>query len=146
MTDTVKKARQITENRLSLEASERRRFIVKPEAGTNPDDMLDPAYWVHIARRLTPLDRIEAIAEDGSWLQELIVMYTGQNMVRVARLAIINLEAVSTDDGETYEIKWAGPGDKHRIIRKADGAIMGRGYRTKEEAAAALAALLPKAA
>lgn len=120
-------------------------YFAAPEAGTHPDALLDPAYWTHVARKLRPLYRIEAVCEDGSWVQELIVLHVRDNEARVARLSKVHLDVVDPDkmESDVYEVKWSGPVDKFRVMRKKDGAIIKGGFSTKVDAVAFLATLGP---
>lgn len=54
-----------------------------PEMGTEPEDLLAPAYWAHIAAQLKQCDRIEAWSEDMTWYAEYLVLDAGQNWAKV---------------------------------------------------------------
>jgi hypothetical protein len=142
----VKKSPKISEARLSLAAHTMATMVAKVEAGTPPDALLDPAYWTHVAsRHLRPLYEIIAYSDDGAWRQHLVVLYVGENRATVSRLSLHNLDQIAPEalESDAFEVKFSGPVDLHRVIRKSDGAVMGKGFRTKAEAATFLQSLLP---
>lgn len=144
MSDT--RAPRLATSRLSLAEHKRSIHFVTPEAGTAPDALLDPAYWTHVARLLRPLDRIEAVCEDGTWHQELLVQYAGTIEAKVARLSLTKLDEVDAEamESDVAEVKFRGPVGKWSVVRK-DGQVLKDGM-SKADAVEFLAGLKPKAA
>lgn len=117
------------------------RYVVRPEAGVTLEQMLDPAYWTHVSRKMKAGDHVEVIADDNTWYAELLVLAAGPVW---AKVAIINerslLKTVEVAESETtdhpgFEIKWGGNIDKFRVIRTEDNEIISRGHDKKVEAA-----------
>lgn len=121
---------------------------VTPPAGTEFDVLLEPDYWSHVARRMRPLDRIEAMPEDGSWWAELLVIHTGPVSVMVRKLRYHELDEVDPDeiDNDLFKIKWGGPSVMYRIIRKSDNEVVKDHFRNKSDAVNWMAVNLEKAA
>lgn len=98
------------------------------DVAVQPDDMVNPAYWAHVAQMLRPFDRIEAHAEDGSWFAEFLVRDAGVNWAKVALLRKNELEAVSPERRGVllpgYAVKWAGNFAKWRIVRESDNKVL----------------------
>lgn len=118
-----------------------------PEHGTMPDDMLDPSYWVYVAEKLTPFDRIEVVAQDRSFFGELLVLGGNKVSANVRWIQFIDLlssqenpgqqgekvepkrvNTASEDSAPSYKIEWGGPQHKWRILRASDKAIMSKGH------------------
>ena len=140
-------APRLKESRMTIAEARRTIHFVTPEAGTEPDALLDGAYWTHVANKLRPTDRIEAVCEDGSWFQELFVVYAGGIEAKMARLNLTMLEQVEPDamSNDLGYVKWSGPVDRWRVIRQ-DGHILAKGFASKGDAVAHLQMLRPKAA
>jgi hypothetical protein len=56
---------------------------VTPEVGTEPEELLAPEYWAHLAQNLRQRDRIEAWCEDLKWYAEYLVLDVGRNWAKV---------------------------------------------------------------
>ena len=113
-------------------------YSVTPENGTPDEALLNPAYWAHVAKHLRSGDKIEVLAEDGSYYAEFLVAGANATGALVRELAHKRFDALPAqviDEGE-YEIRWSGPVNKHRVIRKSDKAILAEGemVATKEQA------------
>lgn len=74
-------------NGLKLAESVRNVYQITAPEGTTPDDLVDPKFWVHVARLLRAGDRVEVLAADVSWYAELRVMEVGRSQTFGARLA-----------------------------------------------------------
>lgn len=74
-------------NGLKLADSVRSVYQITAPAGSQAEDLLNPRFWVHCARRLRLGDRIEVIAVDASWYAELRVMEVGRSETFGVRVA-----------------------------------------------------------
>lgn len=124
-------------NRFKLAEHVRQYWHVTPRPEDSPEEMLDPMYWVHVARNMKIGDRIEAVAETREWFAEAIVLDVGS---WGAKISFIHGPVKLTNDAEIaapdeYDIKWAGPTAKFRVIRKSDNKVLKEGNETKEAAA-----------
>lgn len=109
---------------------------VVPDTGTPFEALLQPDYWVHIAKYLKPWSRIEVRAEDGSYFAELIVRESGRLFAVVDVLRKVELGKAKTPavtDPE-FTVEYAGPHHKWRVIRSKDKTVMEKGFETKEAA------------
>jgi hypothetical protein len=61
----------------------RRWFVVTLEPGVTIDDLREPGFWRSAAGMLHPGDRIEATANDGSFITDLIVADIGKTWARM---------------------------------------------------------------
>lgn len=73
MSGTAKPNRRLLPAQLVDAESVRRDVIVRPERGTDIEEMLAPEYWAHVAKGLHPLDRIEVRPDGGQWWAEMLV-------------------------------------------------------------------------
>lgn len=117
----------------------RRCYLVTAERGTAVADLISAEYWVHVASRLKPRDRIEVHAYDGSWMAELLVVAASRLIATMVLLSEYDLTASATtpavsDDG--VETKWRGPSAKWSAIRLSDKAVLVEGLDTKDAVAA----------
>ena len=110
---------------------------IVPEHGTSTDDIIAPLYWSHVAAHLKPFDKIEVLAEDGSFYAELLVITVGHGAVRVAPLFLRVLDGTFdeqvSDFGE-YEVRYKGPHWKWCVIRKADSQAVMKEIPTRDAA------------
>lgn len=111
-------------------------FMACPPAGTPLEALLEPEFWVHIAKQVKPLCRIEVVPEDCSYFAELMVMgaNSGGVRVKVLRHEKLEIEAPEGAEDKDFKIEWGGPKSKWRVIRKSDRFMMRDGFAHKGEA------------
>lgn len=129
----------LTPERIKQAEFARNVFAISPEPNVKLADMLQPAFWSHVAAKLHPTDRIEVIPEDGTYFAEFYVVSCGRNWAKVSLLRMHELvedtpEAASTASVE-YEVQWAGGQEKARVMRLSDKAVIQSGFATKKDAA-----------
>lgn len=117
----------------------RQLFRAIPPAGTKIEEMLDPSYWAHVAKRFNPHDMIEVIPEDGSFYARLIVLSVAHLSMKVQALECVvlvaNPKVAKADAIAQFEVNWGGPNAKWRVLRKSDGAaVTNDSFQTQEEA------------
>lgn len=106
---------------------------------TTPQDLLEPSYWAHMSAQFKPRDRIEAWANDGTWMAEYVVLEAGRNWAKLHLLTVYHLttsdQAMTKADQMTpYSIEWKGPHGKWTVIRKSDLQTMSEGHETLQAA------------
>lgn len=135
------KVRKIHPSRCKLAEGARNIWQIVPEEGVSFDDLLDPAYWTHIADRLRPTDRIEVVPEDGSYFAELLVRSQGRMTAKVVVLRKVDLGAPEASAPTLgFDVLWKGAHHKHAVVRLRDKSVMQAGFEAKEAALAWLAA------
>lgn len=127
---------KILEKSFSLSEYARQSFVATPPAGTSLDDVLNENYWAHVAKKINPHDIIEIVPEDGAFYAKLIVTSRGSLWARVQKLEHVVLGGVAPakKPGEDFEIGWAGPSDKWRIVRKEDKLVVSKNFASREDA------------
>lgn len=129
-------ATAILNNRMQSAEYARNSWHVTPATGDKPDELLDPKYWVHVCKSLKACDRIEVLSEDRTWYGEAIVLDAGTWGAKVAwsvgPVPLVN--SATVESVEDFEVKWAGPSARYRVIRKADGRVLKEQCQTQEEA------------
>jgi len=127
----------ILANRFKQAEYVRQAWHISPRPEDAPEAMLDPKYWVHVSKNMKPGDRIEAIAESREWLVDAVVLDAGSWGAKVAFILgpvkLANDAKIEAPD--EYEVKWAGPSAKFRVVRKTDNKVLKDECQTKEEAA-----------
>jgi hypothetical protein len=115
---------QLASNRLHFAEHRRNIFTVTPEHGTPYEAILREDFWAHVSVKMKPGDRIEVLAEDGSYFAELLVQDAGRLYAKVAPLRHIKLDAVDVKEGglamEGFEVVWKGPQLKWCVTRGKD--------------------------
>jgi hypothetical protein len=151
-------AKKINADRIQLAEFVRQIHRISVPVEHNYEDLLDPAYWVNVAPRLTSGDRIEARAEDGSWFAEFYVRSTTKISATVHPLLHTDFKpkneshaseshGVHGGEGSTlpaapataaaeFHAEWKGPNNKWSVIRKGDKEYASKGHATREEAEA----------
>lgn len=107
-------------------------------AGTPVERVLEADYWANIASYFKPGDNIIIMPEDGAWRAELLVWGVGPSW---AQVAVKKPFAKRPDFGaapgaaaDAFEVEFAGPIKKHRVIRKTDRAELKTGFDSPEAA------------
>lgn len=134
---------KITQDRFKLAETVRMTHVIAPHQGTKVEDLTDPAYWAHVSAKMHAGDHIEAVAEDGTWFAELLVVRAERNWAKVALLRKVDLVATSVEvnpaDFEEHYVKWGGVTTKFRVHRKKDKEVLRDGFDSAELANAWLA-------
>jgi hypothetical protein len=110
--------------------AEQRRNIwhIEVDAGIEPNEMLAPSYWAHVAREFRQADRIEAHAEDGAWFAEFLVQDAGTNWAKVACLRAVKLETINPDRRGVilpgHTVGFGGNFAKWRVVRDVDKHVL----------------------
>lgn len=109
-----------------------------PEAGVTFEEVCEPAFWSHVAEKLKPSDRIEVLAEDGSYFAELLVVDAGRLYAKVAVLRFVELSSPDVAGIEKtlaeFKVEFKGPTLKHVVIRLSDNQIVQDGIARKIDA------------
>lgn len=96
--------------------------------GTNPKDLENPKWWVHVAHKMRPFDEIRVIPEDVSYVARLFVRYVEGTTVAV-RLLDVNLVEPVTEDvipKTDYDLKLRGT-HKWCIVKIDTGEVVVKG-------------------
>lgn len=129
---------QLAVKRLGLIEYSRNTHHCEAEAGTPIEVLTDPKYWANVSGRLRPRDHIEVDAADGSYFVKLRVLDCGRLFARVAVLEKHEFKNADPtgkppETGE-FEVKWAGPSAKWRVVRVADKAPMSENHESRDSA------------
>ena|SRR3990167_5152029 len=136
MTDEKPKLRSLAESEFTLGEADYQIWSAKPPAGTAREDVLDPLFWKHIARRVQAPAFIDVFPLDGAWYSRLLVVFADRHRVVVEELQHKGLNSASyaqTDDQE-YEAVYLSASGKHGVKRRADKQIIRHGFATLDEA------------
>lgn len=116
----------------------RQLFRAVPPENTKIEEMLDPEYWAHVARKFTPYDMVEVVPEDGSFYARLIVTSTGKLWAKMQKLEYVELSVKKAEPAtDKYEPKYGGPSAKWRVVNKKDGSLISNeSFQNKDEAEA----------
>ncbi|EKN3611527.1 hypothetical protein NUG10_002555 [Yersinia enterocolitica] len=111
-------------------------FSVTAKHGQSFEDFKDPDSWAHVANTLRKFDRVEIVAEDGSFFAEGIVTKVTKVSAHIHFFTHVELSKSAESSVKkdlAYNCEFAGP-HKWRIIRISDQEIVEKGIETKEDA------------
>ena len=132
MTQAVKRPTNVEEA-----VAARNIWQVKPEIAAKVEDLLNPDYWAHVARRFRAGDRIEAVPDDRHYFAEFFVLAASSNWAKVILLrheVLIKDNETTMTDG--FSIGFAGA-HKWRVTRGDE--ILSKGHDDKTAASKWLA-------
>ena len=138
---------QLDAARFKLAEAQRNVYQVVIEPGTTRKQILDPAFFAHVARELRPYYKLEIIADDGTLYAEAIVLTAERTWARIhitqwhplgtKDVSLSVADAAAHEKNATppeilHRIEYKGPHKKWCVIRNQDGGIV----REKEESKA----------
>lgn len=135
--DGKKRHPVVMPERWGLADIKRNDHIVDAEVGTTIDDILDPAYWAHLAPEFHAFDTIEVRGEDGAWIAYLRVIFAERNYAKVVMerpVFYIEQNREIANDSRKHHIEWKGPHNKFAVIRNSDEQMVQSTFKTREEA------------
>ncbi|QKJ88017.1 hypothetical protein PMPD1_3084 [Paramixta manurensis] len=122
----------------SVNLAEYKRNVYKVEAkhGQTFEDFKEPDAWAHVAVQLKKFDKIELVAEDGSFYAEGVVLKVTKTSAHVHFHIHANLNEKSEPELKepTYYAEFAGPHARWRVVRRADGEVVESGIESKDDA------------
>lgn len=117
-------------------------WAAEPESGGTMADTLgeviQPAYWAHVARSIKAGSIIELRPADGAWFAQLYVRASNSTGLIVSVLNAWDFsktEVAKTDDNAIYEVKHRGPRG-WSVVRKSDGKVVFENGSIRPEAEA----------
>lgn len=121
-------------SRMQLAQFTRQNWTHNAEEGITVEDCLKPAYWSHMAQKMTAYDHIEVRADDGSWVAEFLVVQVDRMWAKVKTLWKFDLAFEDgSPDLDLHTVKWRGPHNKFAVIRNSDSAVIRENFATKIE-------------
>ena len=111
-------------------------WVVDVPVGVSVEQLLDPAFWAHVASQMDPFDHIEARAEDGSWIAYLVVRICERNYAKVSidRVLEFSDQVAEAPVSTKHKIEWKGPHHKYVVIRLADSQAVQSGFKSRYDA------------
>lgn len=125
---------------MGLAEAKRRDFVLDVPEDHLRSDLLDPAYWAHVARELSAFDRIEARSETGEWFCELVVVSAGRNYAVVRELNYFDMAGQAPSESPVepkHMVMLRGP-KKFCVVRISDKAIISEGHPSRIDAETSL--------
>ena len=131
-----RKVEQLNHARMEEAAYTQTVYFAKAHPNTRPHDLLEPAYWAHVAVRFKPWSEIKVVADDGSWFAHYLVLEAGRTWARVAMLSTISLTSADVSVSQAsamtpYSVIYRGEHSKWSVVRKADKEVIHEGEGTQ---------------
>lgn len=143
MSDEKAQIPSLHPSRLVLAEHRRNLWCVDVDIGVKPEDLVSLNYWAHISQYLKAGDRIEAQAEDGTWIAELLVRDSGVNWAKVALLRKHDLGEFSPEKRGVllpgHTVAYAGTHVLWRVVRDVDKKVLKDKLKNEGDAYAWLA-------
>ena len=124
-----------------LQPAEQSRVVYSLPAprGTTLGEIQRPDFWTHVASTLRITDRVEVFPVDGSFWADLLVIEVSGTIVRVKLINSLDLTPEGDDKVQPpaeslYKLVYAGPREKHCVVRIADGVKLASDFPSKTEA------------
>jgi hypothetical protein len=125
---------QLAEKRMKAAEFVSTRWAVTLPPEHNHDDLMNPAYWAHVAIQMQPGNILEVRTDTGSHYGRFYVSECSRNHAKLHELEWVEIEKSADVDDDVYVYGWKGPVMKHCIIRKSDGAVIQEQMPTKAAA------------
>ena len=145
---------QLDPERFKLQEFESNDYVVTIESGITREQLLDPAFFAHVAAKLRPYNEIRVRCDDGTIYARLLILtcdrtwarcrvlewhdLTSRDVAQTQATAVESPAVADADPANRFRIENKGPHVKWRIVRIADNAVV----REKEETKAAAQAWL----
>lgn len=135
---------QLMPQRMHLAEHERTAYVVTVESHTSRELLKEPSFWSLVAKKFRPYDRLEVRSDDGTFWAEYLVLACDRTWAKVHEMSFHKLttsEIAQTQaaiQNDEFEVKWGGPHNKFRVIRKSDNAVIKDQIQTKDDADLAL--------
>jgi hypothetical protein len=130
---------QIQPNRIRNGDFVRTVYTATAMEGNESDDLLRPDYWAHYAANFKPWDRIEVVANDGTWWAELVVLESGRNWTKMHMMRKISLTTADVAQSQAakpieYVVLHRGPHCKWSVRRASDNQVVFENGETRDAA------------
>lgn len=124
-TTTAKRPVRLMEGEMRTAEYDRAIYCVTAPPGTRPEDYLESEVYAHVVgRKLKQGDRLEITAEDRTWFAEVMIVTVSGQMVQAEILHKHSFAPLAGKEHDAYEVMWAGPAAKWRVMRKSDRHVM----------------------
>jgi|GEM_PF-2265012 len=107
--------------------------VVVP-GGTPFENILMPAFWANVSRKMKMGDKLLVLPRDGAWYAELIVWDAGQNWANVDGACARRPSFEATPGVELEFIVVSDPVDGFCVKRRATGAVLKKNFPNAEDA------------
>lgn len=105
--------------------------------GTQRERLLDSDLWATIAHDFLPYDKVIVVEAGRAFYAELLILEAGRGYCHLEELsfhALPPLIVANTGMVPNHEICHLGPDDLYGVRRLSDGVMLGKGFRSSEEA------------
>lgn len=106
---------------LNLAGQNNNEWTAHLPVGTTREDVLNPAFWTHVAKRLRSMDKIDAWSKDGEFYARYIVVYADPHSAKLKELefhVIGKIEVSAKESG--YYAEYIAPSVRWCVFRTSD--------------------------
>lgn len=117
-------------------------YVARPGYGVLLEQVMDEAYWGHVAAQLKAGYTIECMPEGLPWYAKLIVVDAGPVHAKVKLLQFVDLvdpvrlpeQAPLLERLDIGKFEVSREGAWWRVVRKGDGEVVRKGFRSMKAA------------
>lgn len=114
-----------------------RRFNALVDSDVRRDELEDPRFWEHVHQQLREFDEVRVVAEDGSFVANLLVVAKVSNCAYMRVIWGLDLEPpavnAATASQDRYEVKYRGNA-KWCVVDSSTGECLKTGLPSKSKA------------
>lgn len=150
-------AKPLLPTRIKLADYVRQHWRSTPDGGITLEQVMEPSFFGHIAKKIALLDIIEVIPQDNSYFAELLVTGKTDDRITVTLLRHVQLDQTKSQTKrvqaqtkkaepvsstteripeEDLEVVFRGVAGKHTVRRKSTKEIVKEGFDSNDEAKA----------
>ena len=136
MTDEKPKLRSLAEAEFTVGEADYQMWSAKPPAGTTREEVLNPVFWKHVARRVRAPAFINVMPLDGAWFSQLLVVFADPHRVTVLEMQhrVIEESAYAVAENQEYEAAFLSASGKYGVKRRSDKQIIRHGFASLDDA------------
>lgn len=129
------KALSRTSTKLAESVNNRWRTVAP--RGTTREDLIQSDLWSVVSADFLPYDHVTVVAEDRSFLAEMLCLEAGRGYASMVELSFVPLPTLLVSNEGLppgFDIFHAGPEKLYCVKRLNDNVIMGEGFPNKQAA------------
>lgn len=131
---------RLFEGQLKRDEFARTVYCVTAPVEATPEDYLEAETYAHVIGaglgKVRAGDRLEITAEDKTWWAEVLILDVAGQRVSAVMLRKHSFMPMIGKEHDAFDVEWAGPSAKWRVMRKSDRTVMADKLATKSEAVA----------
>jgi hypothetical protein len=127
----------LEQTRIKLEQFARQSWVVTLSDATPREAIFEPDFWLHIANKMHPLDKVCVTDDAGTYYLECIVTGVDRTQAFIQQVTEVSLVKPPQPEDADLTVAWAGPHRRWEVLR--GDKVLGTGHATRDAAERAMA-------